>query len=303
MNKAITDGVVFMPPAFANGLDVWSSQDGTAGQDTYDGALNAALVPADQDFGGCLELQKTEVTQKLRYMGETPLLPGCYLRITARVKAVSGNLPSVRIAAWAGGAGDVHVAGLSEVGASTTLSQYGEVVEVSAIVGAGARGGVDMVWGAAPLYGHFGLDLTGPSGGVVRIDDLVIEDITSAFLRDMMPWVDVRDYGALGDGATDDLAAFEAADADADGRIVLVPEGEHFLSDSMTFESRVTFQGTVSMPDTAIFSMTQNFDLPAYIEAFGDEVLAFEKAFQSLLNGSGHESLDMGGAGSSLRGR
>ena len=295
MNKAITEGVVFEPPAFANGLDVWSRQDGTPGSDTYASAPNAAFVPADQDFSGCLEVQKIDTVQKVRYMGETPLLPGCYLRIRVRVKAVSGNLPNVRIAGWAGGAGGTHVTGLLETGPATTLTQYGEVVEVSAIVGAGARGGVDMVWGAAALYGHFGLDLTGPTGGVVRIDDVIIEDITSAFLREMMATVDVRDYGALGDGSSDDLIAFEAADADAAGRTVLVPAGNYYLGDNMTFENRVQFEGTVSMPDTAVFSLTKNFDLPAYIDAFGDPVLAFKKAFQSLLGGSGHESLDMGG--------
>ena len=279
MNKAITDGVVFMPPAFANGLDVWSRQNGTPGSDTYASAMNAAFVPADQDFAGCLELQKVDATQKVRYMGETPLLPGCYLRITVRIKAISGNLPNVRIAGWAGGAGGAHVAGLVETGPATTLTQYGEVVEVSAIVGGGQRGGVDMVWGAAALYGHFGLDLTGPTGGIVRIDDIIIEDITSAFLRDMLGTVDVRDYGALGDGSSDDLAAFEAADADAAGRTVMVPAGVYHLGDSMTFENRVQFEGTVTMPDTAVFSLTKNLDLPAYIDAFGDDVLAFRKAF------------------------
>ena len=98
MNKAITDGLVFMPPDFSDGLGVWSSEDGTPGAATYDGAVNAALVPADQDFGGCIELLKTDNTQKLRYMGQTTILPGCYLRVTARVKPISGNLPSVRIA-------------------------------------------------------------------------------------------------------------------------------------------------------------------------------------------------------------
>lgn len=181
MNKAITEGLVFTPPEFANGLDVWSSQDGTAGQDNYDGVPNAAFVPADQDFGGCLELQKTSATQKLRYMGQTPMLPGCYLRITVRIKAVSGNLTDVRIAGWAGDGSDAHVGGLVEVGPTVALSTYGEVVTVQAIVGAGVRGGVDMQWGSAPVYGHFGLDLTGPTGGVVRIDDIQIEDITSAF--------------------------------------------------------------------------------------------------------------------------
>ena len=77
MNKAVTDGIIFMPPAFEGGLDVWSSGDGTPGSDTYDGAVNAALVAADQDLGGALEMQKTNNTQRLRYMGETPLLPGC----------------------------------------------------------------------------------------------------------------------------------------------------------------------------------------------------------------------------------
>ena len=128
MNKAITDGVLLMPPAFANGLDVWSSGNGTPGSSSYDGAINAALVPADQDFGGCLELQKTAAVQKVRYMGETPLLPGCYLRITARVKAIGGSLPGVRIAGWAGGAGGTHVNDVIEVGPTETLATYGNVV-------------------------------------------------------------------------------------------------------------------------------------------------------------------------------
>ncbi|CAN0590041.1 unnamed protein product, partial [Ectocarpus sp. 12 AP-2014] len=147
MNKAITDGVLFMPTAFEDGLTVWSSGNGTPGSDTYDGAPNATFVPADQDFGGCLELLKSDSTQKLRYMGQTPIYPGCYLQIRARVKAISGNLPDVRIAGWAGGPGGSHVNGVIEVGPTTTLTDYGQVTEVSAIVGVGTRGGVDMAWG------------------------------------------------------------------------------------------------------------------------------------------------------------
>lgn len=296
MNKAITDGITFMPPAFAFGLDQWSSGDGTPGSDTYDGAANAAYVPADADFAGCLELLKTASTQRLRYMGQTPLQPGCYLRITARVKAISGNLPTVRIAAWAGNASDGHVGGVVETGPSTVLAQYGQVVEVSAIVGSGARAGVDMPWGTTAVYGHFGLDLTGSNGGVVRIDDLVIEDITQAFHRDMMNWVDVRDYGAVGDGITDDSAAFEAADNAANGRRVLVSAGTYRLATSVTLENPVQFEGHLEMPADAILSLTKSFDLPTYINAFdGNEELAFRKAFQSLLNNADHEGLDLGG--------
>ena len=295
MNKAVTDGIQFMPPAFDGGLGVWSSEDGTPGSDTYDGAANAALVAADQDFGSALEMQKTTGTQRLRYMGETPILPGCYLRITARIKAISGNLPSVRIAGWAGAPGGGHVSGVTEVGASTTLQSYGDVVEVSAIVGSGDRNGVDMVWGTRPVFGHFGLDLTGPSGGIVRIDDIRIEDVTGVFLRDLIDVVDVRDYGALGDGSTDDHAAFEAADAAANGRTVLVPPGVYHLGDSVTFQSAVRFEGTVTMDVQHIFTLAKNYDLPSYIEAFGNEELAFRKAFQSLLNNADHDSLDMKG--------
>ena len=295
MNKTITDGVVFMPPPFADGLAVWSSEDGTPGSATYDGAANAAFVPADADFGGCLELQKTQTTQKLRWMGQTPMEPGCYLRITARVKAVSGAFPDVRIAGWAGKADNTHASGYVEVGPTVVLDTYGEVVEVSAIVGLGNRGGVDMVWGQDVAYGHFGLDLTGSNGGVVRIDDIIIEDITDAFLRKMMDWVDVRDYGAVGDGVTDDKAAFDAANAAANGRTVLVSTGTYYIGSNLTIDAPVRFEGTVTMPDNVRLQLVRNFDLPTYIDAFGNEMLAFKKAFQALLNYTDHEELDLGG--------
>lgn len=295
MNKVITDGLQLMPTAFVEGLDVWSSGDGTPGSDTYDGAANASLVAGDADFGGCLELQKTETTQKLRYMGETPILPGCYLRITARVKAMSGALPTVRIAGWAGASNDSHVSGVIETGAGVTLSSYGEVVEVQAIVGTGNRGGVDMPWGLAAVYGHFGLNLTGPSGGVIRVDDIVIEDITSAFLRDMLSLVDVTDYGAVGDGLSDCQAAFEAADDDADGRRILVPEGNFLIGSTLSLNHEVIFEGTLTMPTSAMLLLTKSFDYPTYAAAFGDEEEAFKKAFQALLNSVDHESLDLGG--------
>ena len=125
MNKAITDGVLLMPPPFEGGLDVYSRGNGTPGSDTYATATNAAFVQGDGDFGGCLEILKTDSAQKLRYMGETPLLPGCYLKVTARVKAISGNFPTVSIAAFAGGAGGIAVPGVSVTGPGVTLDTYG----------------------------------------------------------------------------------------------------------------------------------------------------------------------------------
>lgn len=147
MNKAITDGLVLMPPPFSAGLNLWSREDGTPGSGSYQGQANAALVSNDQDFAGCLELQKIDAVQKLRSYAQTPIQPGLYLQVTARVKAVSGNLPSVRIAAWAGDVGGANVAGAVQTGPSITLTSYGEVVTVKAIIATGNRTGVDMPWG------------------------------------------------------------------------------------------------------------------------------------------------------------
>ncbi len=294
MNKAITDGIVLMPLPYSAGLGVWSSGDGTPGSDTYATSGSGVFVSADQDFGGCLEISKSQTVTALRYMGETPILPGCYLRVSAKVKAIAGDMPAVRIAGYAGLAGGGAASGLPLQGPSVQLDSYGEVVEVSAIIGVGERTGVDMVWNTAN-YGHFGIDLTGPSGGLVRVDDLVIEDVTNVFLRNMLAMVDVRDFGAKGDGVTDDTAAFDAADTAANGREVLVSDGTYLLADHVTLDSPVRFEGTVIQSADKRFILQDNYCYESYLKAFGDEELAFKKAFQALLNFSDHESLDLGG--------
>lgn len=295
MNKAITDGLALMPPPFSAGLNLWSREDGAAGSGSYQGQANAAFVPADQDFGGCLELQKTQSVQKLRCFQPIPFQPGLYLRVTARVKAISGALPSVRVAGFAATAGGVNVAAAVQTGPTVTLTAYGSVVTVSAIIGSGNRPGCDMVWGTAPAYGHLGLDLTGPTGGVVRIDDILIEDVTEVFHRKLMDWVDVRDYGARGDGVTDDAAAFEAADQAAAGRGVLVSAGSYFLGSNVTFESRVRFEGTVTMPAAARLACTRNYTLDTYAAAFGGELAGFRRALQALFFFTDHVTLDLSG--------
>ncbi len=295
MNKAITDGLLLMPPKFSEGLAVWSSEDGTPGSITYDLIGTAAVVSADADFGSCLELQKTDSVQKIRYTGETPILPGCYLRVRAKVKAISGALPSIRVAGWPGDTGNALVVGVITNSASVPLTTYGEVVEISAIIGTGPRTGVDFHWGTPVAYGHVGIDLTGPTGGIVRVDDIEVEDVTSVFHRVMMDWVDVRDYGAVGDGVTDDTAAFIAANSGSNGRRILVPEGTYLLNDNVTFEYPARFVGTVTQPNDKRLILRRNFDLPTYASAYGDEVEGFRKGIQALVNFADHESFDLGG--------
>ena len=295
MNKAITQGLVLMPPPFSAGLSLWSRDDGRPGQGSYDAQPNAAFVPSDQDFAGCLELQKTLSVQKLRCFQQIPIQPGLYLRVTARVKAISGALPSVRIAAWAGNGSGANVTAAVQQGSPVALTSYGSVVTVTAIIGSGNRQGVNMVWGTAPVYGHFGLDLIGATGGVVRIDDITIEDVTSVFHNEMFDWLDVRDYGAIGNGVTDDRAAFEAADAAALGRTVVVSPGVYFIGSHMTFENPVKFEGRIVMPDAQRLACTRNFNLDTYAAAFGAELLGFKKALQALFFFTDHVALDLNG--------
>lgn len=295
MNKAITEGLVLMPPAFSAGLALWSSADGRPGNASYAGQPNAAYVPADQDFAGCLELQKTTSLLKLRCFQQIPFQPGLYLRVTAKIKAISGPLPTVRIAGWAGNSSGANVATADQQGPDVPLIGYGQVVTVSAIIGSGNRQGVDMVWGTTPAYGHLGLDLTGPTGGVVRIDDITVEDVTAVFHSAMFDWVDVRDFGAIGNGVANDWAAFEAADAAANGKTVLVSPGTYYLGSHFTFDNPVKFEGQLVMPADQRLSCTRDYNLNTYAAAFGSELEGFRRALQVLFHFTDHNTLDLNG--------
>ena len=105
----------------------------------------------------------------------------------------------------------------------------------------------------------------------------------------------MRDYGAIGDGVVDDLAAFNAADDAAAGKIVLVPPGAYHLSTSMTFENPVQFEGTISMAATDKLVLRRNFDLATYAAAFGGELAGLKRALAALFFYTDHVELDLGG--------
>lgn len=174
-------GLDLMPPAFAEGLDDWSWGDGTPESPSYDRAEFARLAVNDPDFGTCLEMRKVEPVQRLRYMGELPLPRGAFIEVSARLKALRGPLPGARIAAWAGGARGQGVAGLSTEGPLAELDAHGVVHKLRAVIGPESLPGVDLVWDPRALYAHVGLDLVGPSRGVVRIDRLTVREVTGDF--------------------------------------------------------------------------------------------------------------------------
>jgi hypothetical protein len=181
MNLHTHPEVDLMPPAFVEGLDDWSRGDGTPESPTYDAAENARLAPGDADFGTCLELRTTGPVARLRYMGEVPLMAGAYVEVAVRVKAVRGPLPRARIAAWAGGAQGRGVEGLPGAGTEVALPMHDAAVELRAVIGREARPGVDLVWDRRVLYAHVGVDVLGPVGAVVRIENVAVRDVTRRF--------------------------------------------------------------------------------------------------------------------------
>jgi hypothetical protein len=296
MNKAVTDGLVLMPPPFASGLEFWSRTTGRPGTPNYLSDPFAAFVPSDPDFGGCLEIFKTEPVQRLRWMGQVPIIPGCYLQVSVRIKALSGVLPGVRIAGYAANTGGGLIGSVPGFAPTVQMTGYGDVVTVRAIIATAPRTGVAMPW-AGVAFGHFGLDLTGPNGGLVRIDDIAIEDVTGFFLRDMIPHVDVRDHGAVGNGLVDDRSAFVAAAAEAlaTGRSLLVSAGTYAINDTLTISVPVIAQGTVVMPPGARLQLTRSYDLPTYAALFGSDEQGLRRGLQALFHFTDHVTFDLRG--------
>ncbi len=170
-----------MPPDFAEGLDDWSCGDGTPDDPTYEARANARIARGDADFGTCLELRTVEAVQRIRYMGEMPLRPGCYLEVSATLKALRGPLPWARIAAWPGGRGGEGVIGLRTSAQTHPLNAHQQPLTLRAIIGPQPKGGVELVWDHRVLYAHVGLDLIGAEGAVVRIGQIAVRDVTATF--------------------------------------------------------------------------------------------------------------------------
>ena len=113
-------------------------------------------------------------------MGEVPLLAGAYVEVAVRLKAVRGPLPRARIAAWPGGA-QGGACRTCRRRAGVALAGHEAVTELAAVIGREARDGVDLVWDGRALYAHVGIDVLGPVGAVVRIENLAVRDVTRRF--------------------------------------------------------------------------------------------------------------------------
>lgn len=172
MSTHLPPALDLTPPPFADGLCDWSRGDGTPDSPSYETGGAGRIARNDPDFGTCLELRKIEPVQRLRYMGEAPLRAGCCVAVRVRIKALRGPLAAARIAAWPGGLGGRGLPDLPGEGPATTLVAHDAVVEIGAVIGRTAGPGIDLVWDMRARYAHVGLDLLGPCGGAVRIENL-----------------------------------------------------------------------------------------------------------------------------------
>lgn len=181
MNITTSFAIDLMPPPFAEGLDDWSRGDGSPESAVYAGSADARIACGDPDFGTCLELRKTEPVQRLRYMGEVPVRAGRFIEIGVRLKGKRGPLPMAQIAAMPGGAHGRLIAGLPWDGPARGFGRHGAILSLSAVIGPEPRDGVDLVWDGRAIYAHVGVDLVGQNGGVVRIENISVRDVTAVF--------------------------------------------------------------------------------------------------------------------------
>jgi hypothetical protein len=103
-------------------------------------------------------------------------------------------------------------------------------------------------------------DAGGSSRAWIEAHNVDTDETAVGSVRD---WLNVRDFGALGDNLTDDTAAIQAALAAAPmGGIVYLPAGAYRTSAPLTIPPAVTLQGT----HTNLMTVPNLTDPPCYIK-------------------------------------
>jgi hypothetical protein len=104
------------------------------------------------------------------------------------------------------------------------------------------------------IYGVSGVFGTDPGGTeTLRAQNLRAGEAfftQSLTIRGPQPWVDVRAFGARGDGVTDDAPAIQAAinSLRGTGGIVFIPAGTYLIGSTITVWSRIRLIGSGSQP-------------------------------------------------------
>lgn len=169
MDKSRDDRFGMQVPVAADGLQAWSVETDIGLRCQCDQIDTAAYVPADHDFGGCLEFTKTGDTQFI-----IPRLPHALyakqrIGVRFRLKAVSGPMPTVCIAARPA----LQHCETMLKSDPVLLDRHQIVATLFAVIGMGTDS-------AMPADRDIGLCLTGAIGGTLRVAEVDVFDIALA---------------------------------------------------------------------------------------------------------------------------
>ncbi|MEV4974456.1 right-handed parallel beta-helix repeat-containing protein [Streptomyces scopuliridis] len=156
--------------------------------------------------------------------------------------------PDAEVTFWDSPTGGVRYTDLTDIGStpitSVVADQYGFIPRFV---------GPDTVTG-------MWADAGGPSRAWIEAHSVTSGESTAGSVRD---WLNVHDFGAQGDGGTDDTAAIQAALATAPmGGIVYLPAGAYRTSAPLTIPPAVTLMGT----HTNLMTVPGLVDPPCYIQ-------------------------------------
>ena len=135
--------------------------------------------------------------------------------------------------------------------------------------------GVQVVYAADSTDGFYGVTAselannTDPAKGSGLVGYIIQSGATGTTVHDRLArgWVDVKDFGAIGDGTANDKAAFDASAST--GRTILltagtynVPSGDYSATRFYSFDGATTNNGTIAVVDPLASSV------PVGVEAF-----------------------------------
>ncbi len=282
------------PKSFADGLNFWRNELFNEAATKLDHDDRFSLKANSKNVFGTLIAKKSSGEVQIVHDKKIPILIGQYIEIRAKIRLVSGSAQSAQIIAVPVNSRNQVMVGAPSEGPLTPLSADGTIT-ISAVFGSGNRLGVDMAWGLNFEQFYGGIALNGSGNAEIEIESFEVLDATGHFLATNADWVDIRDFGALGNGEHDCRDAFVAADKAANGRAIFIPNGDFFISSDLTILSPVRAFGRITCDDDTAVMLVDQYNLHTYVKVFKDENFALQKALQALFRFTDHCMLDLCG--------